>query len=160
MSAAATGHAAEQLPRGALILAGTLVGFAFVLTATVRIAHIPPAASPVALRQASHVAPLASRTLRFIDAPDRGVRIVDVGSGQTAGTVVPGQKTGFIRGVMRGLARERRMHGIGSAPPFVLTQWRDGELSLTDTATGRSIELDAFGSTNRATFATLLEPAR
>ncbi len=150
---------AEQLPRGAVMLAGTLVGFALLLTASVRIAQLPPAASPVLLRQAEHVAPVASRTLRFIDQSDRGVRIEDVGTGRTAATIVPGQKTGFIRGVMRGLARERRMHGIGSAPPFTLTQWRDGELSLTDTATGRSIELDAFGSTNRAAFAALLDGA-
>lgn len=148
---------AEQLPRGALILAGTLVGFAFLLTATVRIAGIAPAASPVLLRQAAHVAPLKTRTLRFIDEADRGVRIEDVGTGRTAGMIVPGQKTGFIRGVMRGLARERRMHGIGGGPPFKLTQWQDGELSLTDTATGRSIELNAFGSTNRASFAALLD---
>jgi putative photosynthetic complex assembly protein len=147
----------EQLPRGALLLAGTLVGFAFLLTATVRIAGLPPAASPVLLRQAEHVAPVRTRTLRFIDEADRGVRIEDVGTGRTAGTIVPGQKTGFIRGVMRGLARERRMHGIGGGPPFKLTQWQDGELSLTDTATGRSIELNAFGSTNRAAFAALLD---
>lgn len=147
---------AEQLPRGALLLAGSLVGFAFLLTAGMRIAQIPPAASPVALRNSAHIAPLQSRTLRFLDEADRGIRIVDVGSGATAGTIVPGQQTGFIRGVMRGLARERRMHGIGSAPPFTLTQWQDGELSLTDTATGRSIELDAFGTTNRAAFAALL----
>ena len=57
---------------------------------------------------------------------------------------------------MRGLARERRMHGIGSEAPFTLTQWRDGELTLTDSATGRSIELNAFGTTNRAAFAALL----
>lgn len=145
-----------HLPRGALILAGTLVAFAFTLTATMRIAHVPPAASPVLLRSAEHVAPVKSRTLRFIDAADRGVRIEDVGTGATAATIVPGQQTGFIRGVMRGLARERRLHGIGSAPPFVLTQWQDGELSLTDTATGRAIELNAFGTTNRAAFAALL----
>jgi putative photosynthetic complex assembly protein len=57
---------------------------------------------------------------------------------------------------MRGLARERRMHGIDSTPPFDLTLWKDGELSLTDTVTGRSVELNAFGTTNRATFLDLL----
>lgn len=54
------------------------------------------------------------------------------------------------------------MRGIGNGPAFSLTEWRDGELSLTDTATGRTIELNAFGSTNRASFAALLAgvPAR
>lgn len=146
----------ETVPKSALIMAGALVGFAFLLTATMRIEQIPPAASPALLRSAEHASAVRTRTLRFLDEADRGVRIEDVGTGATASVIVPGQQTGFIRGVMRGLARERRMHGIGSGPPFTLTQWSDGELSLTDSATGRSIELNAFGSTNRATFAALL----
>ena len=150
----------QQVPRSALMMAGALVLFAFGLTATMRIAHIPPAASPAALRATGHVAAVRSRNLRFIDEADRGVRIEDVGTGATASVIVPGQKTGFIRGVMRGLARERRMHGIGGGPPFTLTEWQDGELSLTDTATGRSIELNSFGGTNRAAFAALLGPTR
>ena len=62
-----------------------------------------------------------------------------------------------IRGLMRGLARERRMHGIGAEPPFRLTRYTDTQLTLTDTATGRVIELSGFGATNTATFAALLE---
>jgi putative photosynthetic complex assembly protein len=147
----------EDVPRSALILAGTLVAFAFTLTAGMRIAHVAPAASPALLRSAEHIAPVRSRDLRFVDQADRGVRIEDVGTGRTASVIVPGQQTGFIRGVMRGLARERRMRGIGSAPAFTLTRWQDGELTLTDTATGRSIELNAFGTTNRAAFAALLD---
>ena len=81
-----------------------------------------------------------------------------VGAGIVS-VIEPGQQTGFIRGVMRGLARDRRSRGIGNAPPFNLTLWRDGELSLTDSATRRSIELTAFGSTNRAAFAALLPHA-
>lgn len=153
---AAAAHG-EQVPRGALILAGTLVVFAFTLTATMRIAHIPPAASPALMRAEAHVGVVKTRNLRFIDETDRGVRIEDVANGATASVIVPGQKTGFIRGVMRGLARERRAHGIGGGPPFALTEWKDGELSLTDTVTGRSIELNAFGTTNRASFAALLD---
>jgi putative photosynthetic complex assembly protein len=59
--------------------------------------------------------------------------------------------------VLRGLARERRQHGIGAEPPFRLTLWANGALSLVDTATGRVIELDGFGQTNRAAFARLLK---
>ena len=84
------------------------------------------------------------------------MRIEDAATGGTAGLVAAGSRSGFIRGVMRGLARDRRMRGIGEAPPFRLTLWRDGELSLLDEATGRAIELSAFGSTNRAAFAALL----
>ncbi len=147
---------AEMLPRGALVTAGALVLFAFVATATVRIAGIPAAASPAALRAQEHVGAVSSRNLRFLDRVDGAVVIQDVDRGDTASIIAPGQQTGFIRGVMRGLARERRMRGIGEEPPFSLTQWRDGELTLTDSATGRSIELTSFGSTNRAAFAALL----
>ena len=63
---------------------------------------------------------------------------------------------GFVRGVMRGMARERKMKGIGPAAPFELTQWENGSLSLRDPATGRAIELGSFGATNRAAFARVL----
>lgn len=150
---------ATMLPRGTLVLAGALMAFAFASTAIVRLTGTPAAASPSALRAQAHVAPVSSRTLRFTDRGDGAVLVEDVATGGLAATVKPGEQTGFIRGVMRGLARERRMRGIGDGPPFTLTLWRDGELSLTDTATGRSLELTAFGSSNRAVFAALLPGA-
>ncbi|WBH15584.1 photosynthetic complex assembly protein PuhC [Sphingomonas radiodurans] len=146
----------EMLPRGTLILAGALVAFAFGSALIVRVAGIPPAASPAAMRAEANIQPVATRTLRFFDRADGAVVIQDVGSNTIASVIEPGEETGFIRGVMRGLARERRMHGVGNQPPFTLTAWRDGQLSLTDTATGRSIEMTAFGSSNRAAFAALL----
>ena len=147
---------ADMLPRGTLAIAGGLVFFALAATSLVRIMGVPPSASPVALRAQAHVAAVETRNLRFLDRADGGVVIEDVATRQPAGVIAPGEKTGFIRGVMRGLARERRSRGLGDAAPFALTLWRDGELSLTDSATGRSIELTAFGSANRAAFARLL----
>lgn len=146
----------DMLPRGTLVLAGAMALFALGSVTFVRIAHLPPAASPVAMRAAEHIAPVASRDLRFLDRGDGAVVIEDARTGGIASIIKPGEKTGFIRGVMRGLARERRSRGIGDAPPFNLTLWRDGELSLTDSATGRAIELTAFGTTNRASFVVLL----
>ncbi len=147
---------ATMLPRGTVAMTGALILFAIGATAAVRLTGTPLAASPAAMRAESHVAPVATRTLRFADRADGAVVIEDVDAGSIAQVIEPGQQTGFIRGVMRGLARDRRMHGVGEAPPFSLTLWRDGELSLTDTVTGRSIELTAFGATNRAAFAALL----
>ena len=155
-----TTHAhADMLPRGTLMVAGALIAFALTATSVARIAQIPASASPTAMRMAEKIAPVASRDLRFLDRADGAVVIQDVGNGGIASVIEPGQQTGFIRGVMRGLARERRSRGIGDTPPFNLTLWRDGELSLTDSATGRSIELTAFGSSNRAAFAALLPTA-
>ncbi|GAA0728290.1 photosynthetic complex assembly protein PuhC [Sphingomonas japonica] len=153
-----TAHSHENtVPRGALLLVGGLVGFALLATATFRIADLPPAASPVLERASAHVAAVESQTLRFADMDDGGVRIDRVGGASTI--IHPGEQSGFVRGVMRGMARDRRMRGIGSTPPFTLTLWANGGLSLTDTATGRIIELNGFGLDNRATFAKLLEPA-
>ncbi len=150
---------AETLPRGALVLATGLVVFALAATSVVRIAHIQPSASPALLRSEDRIAPAQTRDLRFRDQADGSVLIEDVGTGGTASVIEAGSNSGFIRGVMRGLARERRMNHIGQMPPFRLTLWRDGELSLTDSATGRTIELGAFGATNRAAFAALLPVA-
>lgn len=152
----ATSSRGEMLPRGTLMIAGALVVFTLASAGIVRLADIPPAASPVLMREQAGIRAVKSRELRFVDRADGAVVIEDV-KGGIASVVVPGQQTGFIRGVMRGLARERRARGIGSAPPFTLTLWQDGELSLVDSATGRAIELTAFGTTNRATFAALLD---
>ena len=70
--------------------------------------------------------------------------------------VLPSGEGGFVRGVLRGLARERRAHDIGSQPPFVLTRWSNGLLSLEDPETGRRVDLNAFGHTNKGAFARFL----
>jgi len=151
-------HPADMLPRGTLLLAGALVAFAFIATILVRVTGTPPAASPAALRAEAGIPAVRSRALRFLDRGDGAVVIEDIRTRQPASVIRAGQTTGFIRGVLRGLARDRRARGIGDGPPFTLTLWRDGELTLTDSATGRSIEMTAFGSSNRATFAALLAP--
>jgi putative photosynthetic complex assembly protein len=158
MTAMAHDHA-DMLPRGTLMIAGSLVLFAIAATCIVRVAGIPASASPAALRAQAGIEQVSSRDLRFLDRVDGAVLIEDVRTGRTAFVIRAGEKTGFIRGVMRGLARERRSHGLGNEAPFNLTLWRDGELSLTDSATKRSIELTAFGATNRAAFAALLPKA-
>jgi putative photosynthetic complex assembly protein len=57
---------------------------------------------------------------------------------------------------MRGFARWRRREEVGLEPPFLLTRWSDGRLSIEDVATHERIELVAFGQTNFAAFAHLL----
>ncbi|CAH0353787.1 hypothetical protein BH11PSE5_BH11PSE5_29560 [soil metagenome] len=148
-----------MLPRGTLMIAGALVAFALTATTAVRVFHIPPVASPVALRTAEHIAPVQTRNIRFIDRKDGAVVIQDSDTGATAYVIEPGMKTGFVRAVMRGLARDRMMRGIGSTPPFTLTLWKDGQLSLTDTVTKRTTEMTAFGTDNRAAFLILLANA-
>jgi putative photosynthetic complex assembly protein len=150
----------DMLPQSTLKMVGALIAFAIGSTVIVRVAGIPPAASPEAMRAQIGTPAVASRSLRFVDRADGAVVIHDVRAGRIAAVIEPGEETGFVRGVLRGLARDRKMRGIGDQPPFTLTLWRDGQLSLTDSATGRSIELTAFGSSNRAAFAALLPPAQ
>jgi putative photosynthetic complex assembly protein len=58
--------------------------------------------------------------------------------------------------VLRGLARERKLGDIGPMPPFRLARHVNGQLTLTDTSTGKQIDLDAFGSANVGAFARLM----
>lgn len=142
----------EPFPRGALIAAASLVGFSLVATTAVRLQRItaPPTI------HASAPAPVASVELRFTDGADGSVRVEDSRTGRAVAAIPPGVG-GFVRGVMRGLARDRISRHIGAAPPFRLSQARDGQLSLEDTATGRVIDLESFGAGNRQSFLDLLQ---
>ena len=144
------------VPRGALLAALGLVLCTLVAVASVRLGYVPAAADPQVKRSVARATVVRSRDLSFIDAADGAVAIRDAATGNVTTAVVAGTKTGFIRGVMRGLARDRHLHAIGRDAPFRLTSWSNGDLTLTDPQTGRTIELGAFGATNRAAFAALL----
>ncbi len=144
----------------ALVAAGALVAFTLAMTATVKLGWMEREAVPSVVRAEAAVAPTARRSLRFTDGADGSVLISDASTGQPVATIVPGaEQGGFIRGVLRGLARERHLHGIGAEPPFTLTRWADGSLSLVDEGTGRSVDLGGFGADNSAAFAALLKGA-
>ena len=146
----------EPFPRLPLIGAGLLVGSTILLAASVQLGILPAPRTAVSERAAARVATIETRDLRFTDRPDGALVITDVKRGINAETITHGTNAGFIRGVLRGLARDRMMRGIGQEPPFRLTLYADDALTLTDTATGRVIELGSFGPTNRQSFADLL----
>jgi putative photosynthetic complex assembly protein len=102
--------------------------------------------------------PVTVRELRFQDRADGGVAVLDAADGQLVVVLQPGQD-GFIRATMRGLARERRQGAAAQDIPFRLSVWPDGRLSLADLATGRSIDINAFGISQVEAFSRLL-PAR
>ena len=144
----------QPFPRFALIAAAVLMVGSITAAAAARYADVHAPQSSVT----ESAAPLAARDLTFFDMPNGSVEVRDATGVQVLFVAEPGTN-GFIRGVMRGMARDRRSRGIGQAPAFRLAQWPDGRLSLEDLATGRNIELGAFGATNRAAFAQLLAPA-
>jgi putative photosynthetic complex assembly protein len=144
----------ESFPRGALIAAAALIGFSLVSTAAVRLARlVAPPAIPIAAEP-----PALSADLVFRDRADGAIVVQTIGARRLVATLQPGT-SGFVRGVMRGLARDRISRHIGEDPPFRLSQARDGRLSLRDTATGRLIDLESFGVSNRAAFLDLLHSA-
>jgi putative photosynthetic complex assembly protein len=140
---------ADPLPRGALLGAVGVVAVALLLASASRFIGIGQTRMPEST-------PYEVRDLRFGDRADGGVVITEWPGGDVVAVLPPGTN-GFARGVMRGLARDRRSREIGAEPPFRLTHWSDGRLSLDDPSTGRRIELDAFGPSNTAVFARLMD---
>ena len=104
---------------------------------------------------------IESRELRFIDRQDGAVVVLDYRDDSTVDVLEPGTN-GFVRGVMRGMARERRSKSVSAEPPYRLAYWSDGRLTLDDPSTGRWVELVAFGPDNIGAFARMLAtvPAR
>lgn len=95
-----------------------------------------------------------TRQLRFEDRPDGSVAVIDGRSGLLVQKVEG--EAGFLRGTMRGLARERRRAGLGNEQAFELIGRADGRLTLHDPATGVKVDLESFGPVNAAVFAQFL----
>ena len=124
-----TNSIGPAFPRGALLGAGALVTIAILAATTGRLTGIGASRTPDGTA-------VESRDLRFTDRSDGAVVITEA--------------------TMRGLARDRKRRDIGEAAAFRLTRWADGRLSLEDEATGRRIDLGAFGPTNAGVFAHLM----
>jgi putative photosynthetic complex assembly protein len=146
----------ETFPRGALLGGGGVLFFTMAMVFGTRAGLLPARPTAPEARTAAHVAVVATRELRFADRADGALLVYDTQTEAPALILAPGSNSGFIRGVMRGLMRERKLHEATREAPLTLTQWADGALTLRDEATGRIIELGSFGSTNRASFAQLL----
>lgn len=141
-------HHPSSIPRPVLIGAGLLLAGAITLTLLAQASGVGRVGLPAAQ-------PLASLELRFVDRRDGAVTVY-AGRGEEVIAVLAPESNGFIRGVMRGLARSRKLAEVGAQTPFTLTRWNDGRLSLRDKATGNEVELTAFGPTNAAAFEAFL----
>lgn len=138
----------EPFPRKVLIAFGSLILFFLILVIVARImgynaSQMPPSEA------------IATREIRFIDQPDGSTLVVDSQAGTTISTLAAGGE-GFIRGVLRATNRTRHLSKVPPEAPYRLDQLADGRLTLTDLATGKVIELIAFGHTNVAAFAAFL----
>jgi putative photosynthetic complex assembly protein len=137
----------EYFPRAPLLGAAVLVATALLAVGAARLAGVAP--------ERPDGQPSLSRDLRFADRSDGGVTVLDA-SGQLLEVLPPGSNN-FLRATLRGLARERRAEGApGDASPFRLSAWPQGGLTLEDLATGRQVQLAAFGPANVQAFGRLL----
>jgi putative photosynthetic complex assembly protein len=149
-------HHDPTVPRGALIGAAAVLLFTMAMAGATRVGLLPHSADPDASRAAQNVAPTQSRELRFADRADGAVVVTDANSGATVKVVEFGQG-GFLRATMRRMAKARIAAGKGAEPPFKLTLWENGALSLSDPQTGRESEIHGFGKDHSKMFADMLE---
>jgi putative photosynthetic complex assembly protein len=70
---------------------------------------------------------------------------------------VPEADSGFLRGMIRSLGRQRDIAGADHDAPYRLSRRTDGTLTLDDPLTDESIALRAYGPDNRAQMADLLD---
>jgi putative photosynthetic complex assembly protein len=138
----------QHFPRKVLIAATALLVFTITAAFAARVTGV--GASTEREAAAREV-----RELRFDDRDDGAVVIREASNGQLVEVLEPGT-SGFVRIVMRVLARERKLNDQGREVPFRLVRWTDGRLSIEDPTTRRRIDLGAFGAVNTAAFAQLL----
>ena len=143
--------AEKPFPRSLLIAGGTLLLASLGLAAAARYGDI-------GRTQQSVSAAVETRLFIAKDRPEGGIILTDAKNGATIALIEPGDG-GFIRGVLRGFARDRRAAQLGTADAFLLSRRADGRLTIEDTSTGHVVELEGFGPTNREAFLKLL-PSR
>lgn len=150
----------QQFPKGALYGAAGMIGITLAVVFGIRLGVLPGRETTPEIRAEHHVAATVSRDFNFADRKDGALVATDAKTKEVALVLEPGSNSGFIRGVMRGLMRERMLHEVPRDGAVTVTQWADGALTLKDPSTGRIIELGSFGHTNRAAFAQLLVPGQ
>ncbi len=134
--------------RKGLLAAGGLVLFALVAATGSRLTGVGDVRMTLP-------AAVESRDLRFEDGKGGTVLVYDASSRELIDTIAPGTN-GFVRVVLRGLARERKLGDLGQEPPFRLTRHANGQMMLTDTSNNKRIDLAAFGTANAQAFTRLM----
>ena len=136
-------------PHWPLAAAGALALGSIAAVAAVRLSGMPI--------QVPDAPTLSESALRFVDEPDGSIAVLEGSSGRLVDRVTG--ESGFVRGTLRGMARERKRQGIGPEQPFRLVAQADGRLTLLDPATGRRVDLQSFGPANARPFAHMLSAA-
>jgi putative photosynthetic complex assembly protein len=149
-------HHDPTVPRGALIGVAVVLLCTMAVTGATRLGLIPHTADPTASRAAGNVQAAQVRELHFTDRADGAVVVSDAATGETVKIVGFGQG-GFFRATVRRMAKRRIAEGISAEPPFKLTLWDNGALSLSDPQTAIESEIYGFGADHTKVFAEMLQ---
>lgn len=144
-------NTSETIPRSLLTGAGVMVLLALVfsgVSSTTDIGALRVSTSP----------PASVVRIQFRDEADGSVTVFDADHDEIVAVVAP-NSNGFLRGVMRGFVRSRMLHNEGPETPFQFIRRQDGRHSVVDPATGKRVELDAFGWNNVGAFSRLMDEA-
>jgi putative photosynthetic complex assembly protein len=140
------------IPRGFLVAAAALIGVSMAMALLARVTDI--GAVRVSAPTVSH-----SIELRFEDRAGGTLAVVDAKSGRLLKLIEPG-RDGFVRVAIRALAFDRKARGAPMSPDFELGRASDGSYWLRDSATGRVLQLEAFGHASVLAFAQFLPAGR
>lgn len=141
-----------HIKRPQLIAAAGLVLFALFAATTARLTGFGVAKSPTA--------PVAAmRELRFSEGGGGSLLVFATDGDAPVGALGPDHH-GFVRVVLKGLERDRMIHAVPLDAPVRLVELTDGRRLVEDPATGRSINLRAFGAGNTGAFESLFELGR
>lgn len=144
-------HEGKPFPKGVLYAAAALILFTMLLVFGAQRTEIGTVRLP-------QVAAESQVVVRFEDLGSDGLNVLDASTGANLAHVPQGED-GFIRGVIRGVNRIRKLDGLEPQTVFRLARWSDGRLSLIDPDTEEIVDLRGFGSTNLEAFARLVEAA-
>jgi len=142
--------AIAPFPRIPLFTTVAVLGSVLVVCTAARFSGFatPPAPPPV----------IATTELTFSDLPDGGVAVHDFSSGKIVSTIAA-RNDGFLRTTLRVLVGQREKENLGQEKPFRLSALAGGRMELTDTATGQTVELEAFGQNQINEFLPLIHDA-
>jgi putative photosynthetic complex assembly protein len=143
---------AKPFPRGMLIAAGAMIGLSLLLAGAARLWDF-------GATRVAYAPVVEQRDLIFTDTATGAVGVIDVRDQQQIAELKPGHD-GFVRVVMRSMARDRSVLGALPDKPFRLARHSDDTLTLTDMATGEVVMLNAFGGMNRKSFEQFLAMGR
>lgn len=116
------------------------------------------AASGVDLLRPDAARPVAQAMISFDEREDRMMGARSEARGDLG--VLDSARDGFIISMFKSLDRARVAASLDRSKPYRVSQWNNGQVLLEDPSTGAQIELSAFGKTNAAAFAALIERAR